>query len=134
MMFLLRLAFWILVVCLLLPSDRDDNRRLMTSAGRTFSDVRGFCDRNPDVCQDARAIATSAVSKLRSGAELLQVWLAPEQPNPPAAVSPDAKAPAAADASPKVEATPAPPKLTPKWQDNLSPPDKQVPWRGQARL
>ena len=59
MLFLLRLAFWIMLVCLLLPGSREDNRRLMSSAEKTFEDVRGFCGRNPQVCDDARTTMTS---------------------------------------------------------------------------
>ncbi len=75
MMFLLRLTFWIMVVCLLLPGSREDNKRLISSAEKTVDDVRGFCGRNPQVCDDARATMTSIVSRLRSGTELLQIWL-----------------------------------------------------------
>jgi hypothetical protein len=135
MLFLLRLAFWIMLICLLLPGSREENRRLMSSAERTVSDVRGFCQRNPEVCSDARTTMTTMLSRLKSGAELLQVWLAPE----------DQKAedrPAPADAgSPRVESAPrsdsssaTPPRLIPKWQDSLNPGDKEMPWRGPARL
>ncbi len=76
MLFLLRLAFWILLICLLLPGSREDNRRLMNSAERTVSDMRGFCQRNPEVCEDARVSLTLMLSRLRSGAEIVQTWLA----------------------------------------------------------
>ena len=64
MRFLLRLAFWILVICLLLPGATQDNRKCSISAERTVADVRGFCGRNPDVCDDARIAMTSMLAKL----------------------------------------------------------------------
>src|SRR5208337_1656741 len=76
MLFLLRLAFWVLLICLLLPGSHDDNRRLINSAERTVSDVRGFCQRNPGVCEDARLSLTIMLSRLRSGADYIQTWLA----------------------------------------------------------
>ena len=76
MFFLLRLTFWIMLVCLLLPSSHEDNRRLISSAEQTVNDVRGFCQRNPQVCDDMRMSMTTLLTKFRSGAELLQTWLA----------------------------------------------------------
>jgi hypothetical protein len=64
MLFLLRLAFWIMVICLLLPGSREDNRRLIVSAERTVSDMRGFCYRNPDVCEDVRLSITAMLVRL----------------------------------------------------------------------
>ena len=52
MFFLLRMAFWLMLICLLLPGSSEDNRRLITSAEKTVNDVRGFCQRNPQVCDD----------------------------------------------------------------------------------
>ena len=76
MLFLLRLAFWILVICLLLPGPPQDNHRLLASAQKTVTDVRGFCGRNPDVCENARITMTAMLAKLKNGADLLQAWLA----------------------------------------------------------
>ena len=132
MMFLLRLAFWILVICLLLPGSPGDNRRLVSSAERTVSDVRGFCQRNPDVCEDMRITMTSVLARLKNGAELIEAWLAQDERSgegggtaPPAAPA-DGPAPS--------RAVKQPPRLIPEWQDSLNPADRQVPWRGPARL
>ncbi len=76
MLFLLRLGFWIMLICLLLPSSRQDNRRLISSAEQTVNDMRGFCQRNPQVCDDVRMTMTSLLARFRSGVELLQTWLA----------------------------------------------------------
>lgn len=38
-----------------------------SAAHSIYSDVTSFCDRNEETCITARALATSAVSKVRSG-------------------------------------------------------------------
>jgi Family of unknown function (DUF5330) len=128
MLFLLRLAFWILLICLLLPGSHEDNRHLINSAERTVNDVRGFCQRNPEVCEDARISLTLMLSRLRNGAELVQTWLAQykKETDDTSTLPP---APAQSQPSPA-----QPPRLLPKWQDSLNPADKQVPWQGPARL
>ncbi len=125
MFFLLRLTFWIMLVCLLLPSSHEDNRRLISSAEQTVNDVRGFCQRNPQVCDDMRMSMTTLLTKFRSGAELLQTWLAQQsaegEEHAPVTERAVARKPGRSDASPQPVA---------KWQDSLSSSDKQLPWRG----
>jgi Family of unknown function (DUF5330) len=134
MMFLLRLAFWMLVICLLLPGQPHDNQRLISSAERTVNDVRGFCNRNPEVCEDARILMTSFLTKFKNGAELMQTWLAKDEARGTDAgamfsgqPSPEVREPAPKDA-------PRPLQAVPKWQDSLNPSDKQVPWQGPSPL
>jgi hypothetical protein len=119
------------VICLLLPSSRDDNRRLMSSAERTVNDMRGFCQRNPDVCEDMRITMTSVLTKLKNGAEVIEAWLARDDTSPQpggAGVLPppaDRKMPSNGG---------MPPRLVPDWQESLNPADRQMPWRGPAPL
>ncbi len=126
MFFLLRLAFWVMLICLLLPGSHEDNRRLITSAEQTVNDVRGFCQRNPQVCDDMRMSMTALLSRFRSGAELLQTWLAQQSGESEghgiiAERGTTTRKPARSEASPQ--------PIT-KWQDSLSSSDKQLPWRG----
>jgi hypothetical protein len=132
MMFLLRLAFWILVICLLLPGSPGDNRRLMSSAERTVSDLRGFCQRNPDVCDDMRITMTSVLTRLKSGADFIQALLAQDDKAAEGGSVGPPPAPAEGQVPPKA-VKPAP-RLMPNWQDSLNPADKQMPWRGPAHL
>jgi hypothetical protein len=132
MMFLLRLAFWILVICLLLPGSPGDNRRLMSSAERTVSDLRGFCQRNPDVCEDMRITMTSMLAKLKNGADFIQALLAHDDKTGEGGGTTTPTAPAEGQ-TPSRAAKP-PPRLLPNWQDSLNPADKQMPWRGPAQL
>ncbi len=127
MMFLLRFAFWTLVICLLLPGQPGDNQRLLSSAERTVHDVRGFCQRNPEVCDDARVIMTSMLTKLKTGAELVQTWLAEDRTKGKEAGGILSGQPAAKGAG-------EPLRAVPKWEDSLNPSDKEMPWHGPARL
>ena len=114
-----------MLVCLLLPSSHEDNRRLISSAEQTVNDVRGFCQRNPQVCDDMRMSMTTLLTRFRSGAELLQTWLAQQsgesEEHGQVTERAVARKPGRSDASPK--------PVT-KWQDSLSSSDKQLPWRG----
>jgi hypothetical protein len=127
MFFLLRTAFWIGLVCLLVQTS-NDNRRLISSAEQTMNDVKGFCQRNPQVCDDARAMMTSLLSNLRGGAEKMQTWLVEQNkgsldvttdlPDKPARRSARLDQP--------------PPHVVTKFQDNLNASDRQPSWRGPA--
>jgi hypothetical protein len=126
MLFFLRMAFWITVICLLLPGSQGGNQRLISSAEQTVNDVRGFCQRNPQVCEDARVAMTAALLKLRSGAETLQAWLAKQEgPAEEQPAAPAEKGPRRLGRNDH-----APPQPVTKWQDSLNSADKQMPWRG----
>jgi hypothetical protein len=121
MLFFLRMAFWITLICLLLPSSGDDHR-LISSAEQTVNDVRGFCKRNPQVCEDARLTMTALLTKLRSGAETVQTWLTKSEK--------DGEDQPVAPLTRRGRFDQPPPQPVTKWQDSLNSTDKQVPWRG----
>lgn len=64
-MFLIRTAFWVSVVIMLMPTGEPDVTQTgsinpgtdvsafeaISAAQQTVSDLAGFCDRNPDACQ-----------------------------------------------------------------------------------
>jgi hypothetical protein len=75
MFFLLRMAFWLGVVCVLLPSggsksaspDAQINAtQAVTLASAAVSDMRGFCDRQPDACKVGVAIGHKAEAGART--------------------------------------------------------------------
>jgi hypothetical protein len=129
MLFLMRLAFWLLLIVLLLPSTHDDNRRLINSASRTVDDVRGFCGRNPDVCETARLVAAALLHKAQNGAEMVSIWIGGGGNGEPPAKD-------GARLAPAHEAAPASPlrTLIPKavWRDTLDEADRRAPWQGPA--
>jgi Family of unknown function (DUF5330) len=49
-MFFVKLAFWLGVVVLLLPSDEQQQARLINTATTTVERVTTFCDRNARTC------------------------------------------------------------------------------------
>jgi hypothetical protein len=49
-MFFVKLAFWLGVVVMLLPSDEQQQARFYTTASTAVERVTTFCDRNPRTC------------------------------------------------------------------------------------
>lgn len=74
-MFLIRAAFWLTVVVMLLPADpptRQDDVpvnpiQAIGAARDTVADVSNFCDRNPDACVTGTAVMDLLVRKARFG-------------------------------------------------------------------
>jgi|SRR5262249_8680464 len=78
MFFLLRMAFWLCVVCVLLPSGSKTTREAqidaseaVTLASAAVSDVRGFCERQPDACVTGGKVAVALGHKAEAGARTL---------------------------------------------------------------
>lgn len=79
MFFLLRVAFWLSIVVLLLPADPSTGDKAprvtafeaLSAAETTVADVSQFCNRNPDVCTTGNAAFHLFGDKVRYGAKLL---------------------------------------------------------------
>jgi hypothetical protein len=80
MFFLLRIAFWLGVVCVLLPSGGTNTAspeaqfnasQAVTLAGAAVSDLSGFCDRQPDACKVGGKVAVALGHKAEAGARTL---------------------------------------------------------------
>lgn len=129
MMFLMRLAFWLLVIVLLLPATHDDNQRLISSAEKTVSDLGSFCDRNPDVCESAQLAATSLWQRVQNSMHIIETWLGEPKNETPQKANDRLSSGGTSrpGASPK-----SAPLLVPKprWQDTLTDADKSFKWRG----
>jgi len=77
MFFLLRMAFWLGVVLILLPSSftqRGPSTNdvgtgdAISAASATVEDLRGFCTRQPDACTVGSHLATAIGYKAQAGA------------------------------------------------------------------
>jgi Family of unknown function (DUF5330) len=77
MFFLLRLAFWLGVVCILLPSGGNKQTapatqisatQAVTLASAAVTDMRGFCDRQPDACKVGGKVAVALGHRAEAGA------------------------------------------------------------------
>ena len=80
MFFLLRMAFWLSVVCILLPSGSKqsaaptaqvDAAQAVSAAGATLADMRLFCGRQPDACVVGGQVAVALGQKAQEGAKTL---------------------------------------------------------------
>jgi hypothetical protein len=132
MFFLLRMAFWLTVVCLLLPSGGNketspdaqiDATQAVSLASAAVSDMRGFCDRQPDACVVGGKVAVAIGHKAEAGARTLYEFITAklnEKPTP-------------ADlAAPKVVPMSATGRDMPK--GTLTPSDMQPAWHAPVPL
>ena len=78
MFFLLRLAFWLGVVCVLLPAGtkmstdaKINPAQAITVASAAVSDARGFCGRQPQACVAGGEVAVAIGHKAEAGARTL---------------------------------------------------------------
>lgn len=84
MFFLLRMGFWLTVVCVLLPSGgaqttspetQIDAVQAVSLASAAMSDARGFCDRQPDACVVGGKVATAIGHKAEAGARTIYEFI-----------------------------------------------------------
>jgi starvation-inducible outer membrane lipoprotein len=78
MFFLLRMTFWLGLVCVLLPGKGEhatapqiDAASAVSAAGAAVSDMRGFCDRQPQACVVGGKVAVALGQKAEAGARTL---------------------------------------------------------------
>ena len=79
MFFLVRVAFWLTVVLVLLPSAGSQPNaksnigatEAMMAAGAAVSDMSGFCDRQPSACAVGAQAATALGQRAQSGAKMV---------------------------------------------------------------
>ncbi|MBV6656232.1 MAG: DUF5330 domain-containing protein [Devosiaceae bacterium] len=82
-MFLIRSAFWLALVLLILPIDRDAAGitdgpgafETMAAVQTAFQDLRGFCDRNPSACETGAETVDVLRQKAVYSAGVVQSWL-----------------------------------------------------------
>jgi hypothetical protein len=84
MFFLLRMAFWLGVVLVLLPSGSAQHATqtsdvgtsgAISAASATVQDMRGFCTRQPDACTVGSQVAVSLGYRAQAGAKMLYDFL-----------------------------------------------------------
>jgi Family of unknown function (DUF5330) len=79
MFFLLRMAFWLGLVLVLLPSGPSQQPQgsqvaasdAISAASATVGDLRQFCARQPDACTVGSHVATQLGSRAQAGARML---------------------------------------------------------------
>jgi hypothetical protein len=131
MFFLLRMAFWLGLVLVLLPLGAASRNtpasdvtasEAISAASATVGDLRGFCERQPDACTVGSQVATAIGYRAQAGAKMLYDALSE-------AMAPHATGSlAAAPGRTALEKTAAERAS----QNTLSPADLKTPWRGPA--
>jgi len=142
MFFLLRLAFWLGLVLVLLPRDKTPESAKMPqlsvsdavqAATAAVSDMSQFCKRQPAACEVGGQAATVIGVRAQDGARKIYQSITDKEKDKdkkPPEVEKDKKAPdhtgsigVADNDTPPLEATP---------RDTLTPDDLAVQWRGGA--
>jgi hypothetical protein len=81
MRFLLKTAFWLSIVIMLLPTGTQSNPSqvgaadAVTAAGAAVTDMRQFCERQPGACAIGAQAVTSFGYKAQAGAKMLYEFL-----------------------------------------------------------
>lgn len=70
-MFLLRTAFWLTILLLILPTDKAEQQSVYGVAKTAAHDIQTFCVRNPNVCEKGRAAFEKLSAKAEFGAKML---------------------------------------------------------------
>jgi hypothetical protein len=136
MFFLLRMAFWLGVVLVLLPSVTTQQSpaanevrasEAISAASATVEDLRGFCGRQPEACTVGSQMATAIGYKAQAGAkmlyDMLSETLAPRETGSLPAAGAGAHGGAVKTASDKTAAQKAS-------QNTLTAADLAPSWRG----
>ena len=125
MFFLIRTAFWLSIVIMLLPTpdsmktpDGVGAGQAMSAASATMSDMKQFCVRQPEACEVGSQALTQFGYKAQASAKWLYEFLGEKLKSEPASVARQPKA------------APADAQLS---QNTLTDADATPSWRGPQR-
>jgi hypothetical protein len=128
MMFLIRLAFWLGFVVLLLPTDERQQARFYSTALATVERATTFCERNAQACTIAAQLWATFLKKAEFGARMaVELVSSGGRSDERAAPQPFARTEPAG--SPTRGRPKAEPKL-PGERGTLTPSDLSPAWRG----
>ena len=133
MFFLLRMVFWLAVVCVLVPSGKSttpdakiDASQAVTLASAAVSDVRGFCERQPDACETGGKVAVALGHKAEAGARTIYDFISKVREKSASNEKPGKPAP---DAN---QGTLTPGDLAPAWHAPVPLPPRREPRNGPS--
>jgi hypothetical protein len=133
MFFLLRVAFWLSIVLVLLPSGdyrpKDQAPRIgaadaVSAATAAVSDLGGFCGRQPDACEVGGQAAVAFGQRAQAGARYLFDLLLQDK-QAPSSTGSVSRAHAGTSSGSQSTLTPA--DLQPEWRAPLPPKDPRRP-------
>jgi hypothetical protein len=124
MFFLLRVAFWLVIVLALLPSGGGSNgaktnvdtAEAVAAAGAAVSDMSGFCDRQPGACEVGAHTAVAIGQRAQAGAKMVYDFISSQGDKP---ASPPASKVATARSSSDQQSTLKPDDLDPSWRGTI---------------
>ena len=143
MFFLLRMTFWLGVVCVLLPGStqsnapetRIDAAEAVTLASAAVSDVQGFCARQPEACVVGGKVATVLGLKAEAGARTLYEFVVAQLSDAGSAgTSPVKLAEIPVTTGSTAAKAPRPVPVSAREMGTLKPADMQPMWRGPVPL
>ena len=124
MFFLIRVAFWLSVVIILLPTGSQrstptiETSEAVSAASAAVSDMRQFCARQPDACSIGSQAAVAFGYKAQAGAKMLYDFLTEAlAPSETGSVASTGKR----EATVKSQNTLLPSDLTPAWRGPAQP-------------
>jgi Family of unknown function (DUF5330) len=131
MFFLLRMAFWLGLVLVLLPSGASQQPQgsqvaaseAISAASATVGDLRQFCARQPDACTVGSHVASQLGSRAQAGARMLYQFVTESMKRKESGGDN-----AARDGKPGADRAVADKDS----QNTLTPTDLAAPWRGPA--
>jgi len=133
MFFLLRMAFWLSLVLILLPSGSGQRNpsanpvaasEAISAASATVGDLSQFCTRQADACVVGSQVATELGYRVQAGARMVYELLTKPR------ASRDTGVPAAAQTHETGKSAPEKPALAGGSQNTLTPTDLGPAWRG----
>jgi len=132
MMFLIRTAFWLVVLILLLPTDKDQQNQIYGTAQTAVNDVASFCDRNPQTCATSQEAFGVLVQKAQYGAQMVMDLVEGKTQTFDNSLSEPVAMPADSAVMPVPAAVPLEPMTWDRSasQDTLSPEDREAAWAG----
>jgi hypothetical protein len=143
MFFLLRMAFWLGLVLILLPTGSServpahtvDASQAISAASATVGDLRHFCTRQPDACTVGSHVATELGYKAQAGAKMLYDFLteavaSKDSPNDTGSLGNGSAAATGRSAMDRSAMNRSP--LQKASQNTLAPADLAPAWRGPA--
>lgn len=71
MKFLLKSVFWLVLLLLLLPTDKDKQNQIYGTVQSAMNDVGAFCTRNPQTCASGQDAFSVLVQKAKYGTDLV---------------------------------------------------------------
>jgi len=70
-MFLIRIAFWLVILILLLPTSEQQQMAVYGTAESAVKDISGFCQRNPGTCQQGASAIDTFTQKAKFGVKMV---------------------------------------------------------------